>query len=64
MEISALIDPPLSTVAQPLIRMGELAAKKLIAQIQYKERTGALMEPTVDILDVRLIIRGTTEKRR
>ena len=63
-EISALIDPPLSTVAQPLLRMGELAAKKLIAQIQYKERTGALMEPTVDILDVRLIIRGTTEKRR
>ena len=63
-EISSLIDPPLTTVSQPLVRLGELAAKKLIAQIQYKERTGQLMEPTVDILDMKMIIRGTTEKRR
>ena len=63
-EFSSIIDPPLSTVAQPLTEMGELAAKKLIAQIKHKEKTGKLMEPTVDILDVKLIVRGTTRKRR
>ncbi len=63
-ELSALVDPPLTTVSQPLVRLGELAAKKLIAQIRYKEKTGNLMEPTVDVLDMKLIVRGTTEKRR
>lgn len=63
-EFSALIDPPLTTVSQPLVQLGELAAKKLISQIRYKERTGQLKEPTVDMLDMKLIVRGTTEKRR
>ena len=37
-EISALIDPPLSTVFQPLYEMGVLAVKKLIIMIGHKDK--------------------------
>ena len=29
-----MLNPPLSTIRQPLEKMGELAAKKLIAQLE------------------------------
>lgn len=59
-ETSAQIEPPLSTVAQPLYEIGALAANKLIRQIHHKEKTGKLAEPQVDILKTDLIIRKST----
>lgn len=59
-EISAIIQPPLSTVAQPLYEIGVLAAKKLIHQIQYKEKHGRLKPPQVDVMRTDLIIRKST----
>ena len=32
--VSQMLNPPLSTISQPLEKMGELAAKKLIAQLE------------------------------
>ncbi len=59
-EASSQIEPPLSTVSQPLYEIGALAANKLIRQIQHKERTGKLAPPQVDILKTELIIRKST----
>ena len=59
-EISALVEPPLSTVSQPLYKMGVLAAEKLIYQIDYKEKYGVLDEPLVDIVETNLLIRKST----
>ncbi len=59
-EISSIIEPPLSTVSQPLYEIGVLAAQKLIKQIFHKEKTGALEAPTVDIMNTDLIIRKST----
>ncbi len=59
-EASAQIEPPLSTVSQPLYEIGALAASKLIRQIQHKEKTGKLAPPQVDILKTELIIRKST----
>jgi LacI family transcriptional regulator len=59
-ETSAQIEPPLSTVAQPLYEIGALAANKLIRQIHHKEKTGHLAPPQVDILKTDLIIRKST----
>lgn len=58
--ISAMMEPPLSTVSQPLYQIGELAAKKLLAQIQYVEANGHLADPVIDVLDTDLIIRKST----
>lgn len=55
--MSALVEPPLSSVSQPLYQMGSLAAKKLISQIEHKEETGKLLPPVVDIMTTELIIR-------
>lgn len=59
-EISSLIEPPLSTISQPLYNIGVLAAKKLVAQIQHKEKFGELSAPQVDVLKTDLIIRKST----
>lgn len=59
-DISSMLEPPLSTVSQPLYEMGALAAKKLINQIRRKEETGHLPPPTVDVLATDLIIRKST----
>ncbi len=59
-ETSSQIEPPLSTVSQPLYDIGALAAKKLIRQIAHKIKTGALLPPQVDILKTELIIRKST----
>lgn len=59
-EIAPMLEPPLSTVSQPLYEIGVLAAQKLIKQINHKEKTGELEPPTVDILGTDLIIRNST----
>lgn len=58
--MSALVEPPLSTVAQPLYEMGVVAATKLINQIKFKDKTGLLPAPAVDILNTDLVIRKST----
>lgn len=59
-ELSSMVEPPLSTVSQPLYEIGVLAAKKLFYQIRYKEEHGAAAPPTVDVLSTDLIIRKST----
>ncbi|MFV0413365.1 MAG: LacI family DNA-binding transcriptional regulator [Oscillospiraceae bacterium] len=59
-ELSSLVEPPLSTVSQPLYDIGALAAKKLFRQIQHKEKHGELAPPQVDVLNTDLIIRKST----
>lgn len=58
--LSSMMEPPLSTVSQPLYEMGTVAAKNLIHQIRYKEKNGELPEPVRNVLDVDLIIRRST----
>jgi LacI family transcriptional regulator len=55
-EMSALMEPPLSTVSQPLYEIGALSAKKLIDLIKGKGPS----KPTIDILKTDLIIRKST----
>lgn len=55
-EMSSLMEPPLSTVSQPLYEIGELAAKKLIDMI----RGNGPAVPTVDVMRTDLIIRKST----
>ena len=59
-EIASLIEPPLSTLSQPLYDIGAIAAQKLISLILHKEKFGQLPPPTVDILSADLIIRKST----
>lgn len=55
-EISALLDPPLSTVSQPLYEIGVLAARKLIDMIRGKGPN----TPTIDVMRTDLVIRKST----
>jgi LacI family transcriptional regulator len=55
-EMSALMEPPLSTVSQPLYEIGALSAKKLIDLIKGKGPS----KPSIDILKTDLIIRKST----
>jgi LacI family transcriptional regulator len=57
LEFTPLFDPPLSTVAQPLYEMGEMAAKKLISIIKRKRN----FKPVVDVIETELIIRKSTK---
>lgn len=57
LEISSLLDPPLTTVAQPLYEMGAMAANKLIRLIESKKAS----KPKVDVMDVEFIIRKSTK---
>ncbi len=56
-KISKLLNPPLSTVSQPLYDMGSLAAKKLINIINGN----GPVEPVVDVFDTEIIVRKTTK---
>lgn len=58
-DISGMVEPPLTTVSQPLYEIGALAAKKLIRQIQSVRLKGMLDPPVVDVLDTNLLIRGS-----
>ncbi len=55
-KISSMLNPPLSTVSQPLHEMGILAAQKLINIINGNRPS----EPVTDILNTEIIIRKTT----
>ncbi len=57
LEFSSLIDPPLSTVSQPLYNIGMRAVNKLIPLIDNKTVT----EPTIEIMLSELIIRKSTK---
>lgn len=59
-EISAFIDPPRSTVSQPLYEIGVLEAKELIIMIGHKDKNKERVAPVVDILNTDLIIRKST----
>lgn len=59
-DMSALIDPPLSTVAQPFYEMGALATNKLVKLIEEKGKNKENIEPIIDVLDTKLIIRKST----
>lgn len=54
---SSLIDPPLTTVAQPVNEMGKVAAKQLIHQIETDQST---WKPIIRTLDTKLIVRKST----
>ena len=58
--LSSMVEPPLSTVAQPLYEMGAVATKNLIHQIRYKEQNGQLPPPVHSVLGVDLIVRRST----
>lgn len=58
--LSSMIEPPLSTISQPLHDLGAAAAKCLIRQILYKDKHGELPPPARTVLDVDLIVRQST----
>jgi len=53
----SLLDPPLTTVAQPQYQIGQAAAKMLLQQI---DRGQEVDEPQVEILKTKLIVRKST----
>lgn len=59
--MSSMVEPPLSTISQPLREMGAVAAKSLIRQIQYKAENGTLPPPVSNVLQTELIIRRSTD---
>lgn len=56
-KISKLLNPPLSTVSQPLYDMGRTAANKLINII----KGNGPEEPVVDVFDTEIVVRKTTK---
>ena len=60
-ELSAYMEPPLSTLAQPLTRIGEEAMDMILRQIEYKKEHGRLPAPENRILDFDLLIRKSTD---
>lgn len=54
-KITALVDPPLTTVDQPAFEMGRKSAELLIDTIEHRT-----VEPKTLVLDARLIVRGST----
>jgi len=58
LEISAYYDPPLTTMAVPAYDMGRTAAKILIENIR-----GEINTPRQCILETKLMIRGSTDKK-
>ncbi|MHB1686759.1 MAG: LacI family DNA-binding transcriptional regulator [Ignavibacteriaceae bacterium] len=56
-KITALVDPPMTTVDQPSFEMGKKAAEILIEQIESGQKSG---KPRVVTLEAKLIVRGST----
>lgn len=59
--MASMVEPPLSTMAQPFYEMGCAAAKSLIRRIRYKEEHGVLPPVTYNVVDCDLIIRRSTD---
>ena len=60
-ELSAYMEPPLTTVAQPLLKMGEESMHMLLHQIEYKREHGVLPEPDNRTLPFDLLVRKSTD---
>jgi LacI family transcriptional regulator len=54
-DIAPLLDPPLTTVAQPFYKMGARACEQLIKVIEGKRRS----KPKIDVFPAKLVIRGS-----
>lgn len=52
--LSALVDPPLTTIAQPIRKMGQAAAEILISHLENRPIANKV------VFDGKLIVRGTT----
>nr|PZN10300.1 MAG: LacI family transcriptional regulator [Caldicoprobacter oshimai] len=59
LDISAFLDPPLTTVSQPLYEMGARAARRLIDMING-EKSG---QPKVELVEANLVIRKSVKVR-
>ena len=59
-EIASLVEPPLSTVSQPMYEIGVMSTQKLIYQIDYKEKYGVLDKPLIEVVATNLIVRKST----
>lgn len=58
--MASMVEPPLSTMAQPFFEIGASAAKSVIHQIRYKEENGVLPPANSNIMSYDLIIRRST----
>lgn len=58
--MASMVEPPLSTMAQPFYEMGCAAAKSLIRQISYKDEHGQLPPVIHSIMGCDLLIRRST----
>lgn len=58
-KICPMLNPSLTTVSQPLYKIGALAMEKLIAQIKAKDE-GREYTPVLNILSTELIVRQST----
>ena len=58
--LSSMVEPPLSTVAQPLYDMGAAAAKTWSIRSVIKKKNGELPPPVRNVLGVDLIVRRST----
>ncbi|MFU0799382.1 MAG: LacI family transcriptional regulator [Xylanivirga thermophila] len=59
LELSAFINPPLTTMAQPWYQMGARAMERLIEVMEGKEK----IQPKVDVMDVKLVARKSTGEK-
>lgn len=59
--MAAMVEPPLSTMAQPMYEMGCAATRQLIRQIRYKEEHGVLPPVNQTVMEPDLIIRRSTK---
>ncbi|MDR3592514.1 MAG: LacI family DNA-binding transcriptional regulator [Negativicutes bacterium] len=56
-DIAPLLDPPLTTVAQPFYKMGAKACEQLIKVIEGKRRP----KPKIDVFPAKLVVRGSVK---
>ncbi len=61
-DMSSLMEPPLTTVTQPLYEIGRKAVERCFEIIKYKEEHGTLPVAEVSILDTTLTIRRSTKE--
>ncbi|MBW3545317.1 MAG: LacI family transcriptional regulator [Bacteroidetes bacterium] len=58
--ITALLEPGLTTIAQPALQMGQLAARHILEQLEHPDS----FIPQNIVLKTRLVIRGSSQKHR
>ena len=61
-QMAEMVEPPLTTVAQPLYDMGCKAAERLIARIGHKEEHGVLPPAVCNVLDYSIVVRKSAGK--